>query len=167
MSIISEENRAVEAMATRAQKVGYAFVVCDLFHVGHLKFLRAAKEYCDYLIVGVLTDEAVRAYKRKPVIPLNERVEIVRALRCVNKVVIQNGRDPTETMKKLVEEGRTLSFLFHGDDWAVIPGTEYIESMGGQLIKLTYYQPTTTTKIIAKIRSLKLWSSLGKYSGGF
>ncbi|GAJ02049.1 unnamed protein product, partial [marine sediment metagenome] len=61
-------------------------MVCDLFHVGHLKFLRAAKEHCDYLIVGVLTDEAVRAYKRQPVMPLNERVEIVRALRCVNKV---------------------------------------------------------------------------------
>ena len=135
-------------------KVGYAFVVADLFHVGHLQFLETAKKHCDYLIVGVLTDNAVESYKRRPVIPFSERMRIVGALKCVNAVVIQPHRDPTETMKSL-HEGVEISLLFHGDDWKTVPGAEYIESIGGKLVKLPYYKEQTTTKIIEKIRGIE------------
>lgn len=135
--------------------IGYAFVVGDLFHVGHLQFLETAKKRSDYLIVGVLDDKAVKSYKRSPIIPLPERMRIVGALKCVDRVVIQPSRDPTETMKKLGCNGVRISFLFHGDDWETVPGTEYIESIGGRLVKPPYYKEQTTTKIIEKIKRMK------------
>lgn len=135
--------------------IGYAFVVADLFHIGHLQFLESAKKYCDYLIVGVLTDVATESYKRTPIIPLSERIRIVGALRCVDTVVIQSSRDPTETMKALVRAGIDIKILLHGDDWKEIPGTEYIESIGGKLVKLPYYKHHTTTQIIEKIRNIE------------
>ena len=63
-------------------KMGYTTGVFDLFHIGHLNILKRAKEMCDYLIVGVSTDELVENYKNKtPIIPYEERIEIVSAIK--------------------------------------------------------------------------------------
>ena len=94
-------------------KVGYTTGVFDLFHIGHLNILRRAKEQCDYLIVGVSTDECVRTYKNKtPVIAFEQRMAIVEAIKYVDAVV------PQETMNKM-EAWEKLKFaaLFHGSDW--------------------------------------------------
>ena len=94
-------------------KVGYTTGVFDLFHIGHLNILRRAKELCDCLIVGVSTDECVRAYKHKtPVIPFEQRLEIVQAIRYVDQVVPQTSMDKMEAWKELKFE-----VLFHGSDW--------------------------------------------------
>lgn len=94
-------------------KVGYTTGVYDMFHIGHLNLLKRAKERCDYLIVGVSTDEVVKAYKNKtPVIPFAERMAIVEAIRYVDKVV------PQETMDKISAwENLHFDVIFHGDDW--------------------------------------------------
>jgi len=134
-------------------KIGYAFVVGDLFHIGILRFLRMAKELCDFLIVGVLTDEAAESYKRKPIIPFDERVNIIQSLRYVDMVVTQDSRDPTGTLKRLVEDGWSIDLLIHGDDWPEIPGSDYIKSIGGKVVRTPYYNPQSTTKILNKIRS--------------
>lgn len=94
-------------------KVGYTTGVFDLFHIGHLNILRRAKEQCDYLIVGVSTDELVRSYKNKtPIVPFAERMAIVEAIRYVDHVVPQTSMDKLEAWQ-------TLHFdaLFHGTDW--------------------------------------------------
>ena len=65
---------------------GYVPGVYDLFHIGHLNLIRNCKKYCDYLIVGVLTDELVEFYKgKKPFIPFAERAEIIEALKDVTR----------------------------------------------------------------------------------
>ena len=94
-------------------KVGYTTGVFDLFHIGHLNILRRAKERCEYLIVGVSTDEVVRNYKNKtPIIPFEERAAIVEAIKYVDEVVVQDNMDKVEAWERL-----KFDALFHGDDW--------------------------------------------------
>lgn len=93
--------------------IGYTTGVFDMFHVGHLAILRRAKEQCDYLIVGVSSDELVEEYKKKtPVICLEDRMEIVGAIRYVDQVVVQENMD-----KYMAWEKYHYNVLFHGDDW--------------------------------------------------
>ena len=94
-------------------KVGYTTGVYDMFHIGHLNVLQRAKEQCEYLIVGVSTDEVVRSYKNKtPIIPFEERMAIVSALKCVDQVVPQTSMNKMEAWEKY-----HFNALFHGSDW--------------------------------------------------
>ncbi|MBR3406436.1 MAG: adenylyltransferase/cytidyltransferase family protein [Bacteroidales bacterium] len=93
--------------------IGYTTGVFDLFHIGHLNILRRAKEKCDYLIVGVSTDECVESYKhKKPVIPYDQRAAIVAAIRYVDEVVPQTTMDKLAFLKQ-----RHFDVMFHGSDW--------------------------------------------------
>lgn len=95
--------------------VGYTTGVFDLFHIGHLNVLRRAKEQCDFLIVGVSTDELVLREKHKnPIIPFSDRVEIVRACRYVDEVVPQINKNKLEAYMKLE---RRFHKMFVGSDW--------------------------------------------------
>lgn len=88
-----------------------------MFHIGHLNILRRAKEKCDYLIVGVSTDECVESYKHKiPVIPYEQRAAIVEAIKYVDEVIPQTTMDKLEFLKH-----RHFDVMFHGDEWK---GTE-------------------------------------------
>lgn len=100
--------------------IGYTQGVYDMFHIGHLNLIKHAKEYCDYLIVGVNADKLVQSYKNKtPVINENERAEIVRNIKDVDECVIVHTLDKVETMKKY---GFTAIFI--GDDWKGNPRWE-------------------------------------------
>ncbi len=94
-------------------KIGYTTGVFDMFHIGHLNILKKAKEQCDYLIVGVSTDSLVNEYKHKlPIIPFEERAEIVRSIKYVDQVVPQTTMDKYVAWKEL-----HYNVIFHGDDW--------------------------------------------------
>ena len=100
-------------MGEKKITVGYTTGVFDMFHIGHLNILRRAKEQCDYLIVGVSTDEIVESYKHKtPVIKFEERYAIVEAIKYVDEVVPQDSMDKMEAYKRL-----KFNVLFHGSDW--------------------------------------------------
>lgn len=128
-------------------KIGYTTGVYDLFHIGHLNILRRAKEQCDYLIVGVSTDELVESYKHKrPVVPFAERKAIVEAIRYVDQVVAQT------TMDKLMA-WRELHFdaVFHGDDWKGSSMYNDIEKklaeVGCELVFLPHTQGVSSTSL--------------------
>ena len=99
--------------------IGYTTGVFDMFHIGHLNILRRAKEKCDYLIVGVSTDELVQSYKHKvPIIPFEQRCAIVKAIRYVDEVVPQMSMDKsTELYNRYEEEfpkyGACIEYLSH------------------------------------------------------
>ena len=100
-------------MGNKKYKVGYTTGVFDMFHIGHLNILKKAKEQCDYLIVGVSTDENVLSYKHKtPIIPFEERIAIVREIKCVDEAVPQTNMNKMEAWEKL-----HFDALFHGSDW--------------------------------------------------
>src|SRR3954453_1737598 len=100
-----------------AHRVGYAPGVYDLFHVGHLNILRHARSQCDYLVAGVVSDEMAELAKgRRPVVPLVERLEIVRAVRYVDEAYVETVPDKLETWRRV-----GFDVLFKGDDWR---GTE-------------------------------------------
>ena len=94
-------------------KVGYTTGVFDMFHVGHLNILKRAKEQCEYLIVGVSTNEVVQAYKHKtPIIPFEQRMAIVEAIKYVDKVVPQTTMDKMKAWENI-----KFNVMFHGNDW--------------------------------------------------
>ncbi len=97
-------------------KVGYTTGVYDMFHVGHLNLLKRAKEMCDYLIVGVTTDELTSYKNKKAVIPFEDRMQIVQAIRYVDEAVPQVNMDKMAAWEKY-----HFDAMFVGDDWK---GTE-------------------------------------------
>ena len=132
-------------------KIGYTTGVFDLFHIGHLNILRRSKEQCDYIIVGVSTDELVKSYKNKiPVVPFEERIKIVESIKYVDKVVIQDSMDKFKAWEKLRFEA-----IFHGDDWKGSTMYEVIEEqfkrVGVDMVYFPYTQGTSSTILREKV----------------
>ena len=138
-------------MLQKKYKIGYTTGVFDLFHIGHLNILRRAKEQCDILIVGVSTDELVRNYKHKtPVIPFEERLAIVEAIKYVDKVVPQISLDKLDAWNKL-----HFDALFHGTDWKGTTLYNNIEAAlrahGVEFVYIPYTQGVSSTLIAGKL----------------
>lgn len=119
--------------------IGYTTGVYDMFHIGHLNILRKAKECCDYLIVGVSTDELVQKEKNKtPIIPYEERRQIVEAIRYVDKVVPQVDKNKYAAWQKY-----HFDKMFVGSDWK---GTkqwqEYEEQFSEVGVEIVYFDHT-------------------------
>lgn len=128
-------------------KIGYATGVFDLFHIGHLNLLRKAKFECDYLIVGVTTDElAFKLKKRHPVIPFQERAEIVNNIKFVDKVVPETSTDKIEAWKEL-----KFNVTFKGDDWKGTEKWNNLENefskLGVEVVYFEYTKHTSSTKL--------------------
>ena len=135
----------------RKYKLGYTTGVFDMFHIGHLSILRQAKQYCDYLIVGVSTDELVQEYKHKtPIIPFANRCEIVKAIRYVDEVVPQINRDKIAAFNKY-----KFDVMFVGDDWqgnALFNEVEtYLKSHNSDVIYFQYTPYISSTMLREKI----------------
>ncbi len=128
---------------------GYIAGVFDLFHMGHLNMFRRAKELCDYLIVGVVTDEGViRDKKTLPYIPFAERVEIVRACRYVDEVVeIPPERSNTDEAYRRYQ----FDVQFSGSDYENDAGwqakKEFLQKNGSDMVFFPYTQSTSSTKL--------------------
>jgi glycerol-3-phosphate cytidylyltransferase len=132
-------------------EVGYTTGVFDLFHVGHLNILKRAKERCDYLIVGVSTDELVMKYKNKqPVIPFHERIEIVEGIKFVDMVVPQTNRDKFSAWEML-----KFDVMFVGDDWKGSNLFNEVEKrfneVGVEIIYFPYTPGVSSTLVKLKI----------------
>lgn len=134
-------------------KKGYTVGTYDLFHVGHLNLFLRAKEYCEYLIVAVHSDEWVyHCKKRNAVIPFEERSAIIKELRCVDEVVKNSGLSKLEAWEKY-----NFDVAFIGDDWK---GTEVwnkiekeLNEVGVDVVYIPYTAGISTTELRKKIAS--------------
>lgn len=138
-------------MSNKKYKIGYTTGVFDMFHIGHLNILRRAKEQCEYLIVGVSTDEVVETYKHKrPVIPFEERMAIVEAIKYVDKAVPQVSMDKMQAYNEL-----GFDALFHGSDWKGSAMYEKIvsdfEKVGVDVVFLPHTDGVSSTIIREKV----------------
>lgn len=136
-------------------KIGYTTGVYDMFHIGHLNILRRAKEQCDYLIVGVSTDENVQTYKHKtPVICYEQRKAIVEAIKYVDEVVSQENMDKFAAWEKY-----HFDAIFHGDDWKGSSMYDEIESklanVGCDVVFLPHTDGVSTSQILEIIHESK------------
>lgn len=142
-------------MDMKKYRIGYTTGVFDLFHVGHLNLLKNAKDMCDFLIVGVSTDDVVESYKhKKPIIPYEERVRIVEAIRYVDKVVPQTNMDKISAWNEL-----HFDVMFHGDDWKGSSLFEkYVEDfrkVGVEVEFLPHTQGTSSTMLASVLQSIR------------
>lgn len=134
-------------------KTGYIAGVFDLFHIGHLNLLKKAKSKCEFLVVGVLSDELVQHFKNKmPFIPLSERMEIIEAIKYVDKVVevTFNNIDKMDAWKLY-----KFDCLFSGDDWKAAPHWQADKAklieVGSNIEFFEYTKSTSSTQIRALI----------------
>lgn len=139
-------------MGSSDRRVGYAPGVFDLFHIGHLNLLRNGRAFCDYLIAGVVTDELAQRNKAiVPIVPLVERLEIVRSIRFVDEAVIEDVPSKLEQWERL-----RFDVIVKGNDWM---GTERgarleadFATVGVDVAYLPYTPETSSTMLRRVLR---------------
>ena len=132
-------------------KIIYADMVADLFHRGHLEFLRKIKTMypCSYLIIGIHSDESVESYKRKPIFSMDDRAAIVEACKFVDEVI----KDAPLTVTKVFVEKHHIDIIVHGDDTNYIFSEFYKDPIEMGIMKLIpYYDGISTSDIIKEIK---------------
>jgi rfaE bifunctional protein nucleotidyltransferase chain/domain len=124
----------------------------DLLHPGHIKLLEAARALGDALVVGLNSDDSVLTLKGpgRPVIPQQERAEILASLECVDAVTVFDELTPQKTVAALLPD-----VLVKGGDWPgdQIVGREEVEASGGKVVLIDVVQGYSTTEILQKIRA--------------
>lgn len=145
--------RLVDAIRKQGKIIGFTNGCFDILHVGHVRYLCAAKSMVDVLIVGVNSDESVRALKgpQRPVIPDIFRAEVLSALRCVDYVTIFSER----TAERIVEAIRPDIYFKGGDytpDVNSLPESAIVREYGGKVVILPYQEGFSTTRILGAIR---------------
>jgi len=140
-TLTQEEKDKIQSLLDQGKKVGYATGVWDLFHIGHLNILKQAKSRCDFLIVGVSTDENCYSYKKKnPVVPFDERKEIIESVKHVDLVVPQFSMDKVKAWEEL-----RFNLLFHGNDLKY-EFEDDLNSKGAEVVYLNYTKGVSSSK---------------------
>jgi glycerol-3-phosphate cytidylyltransferase len=140
-------------------RIGYAPGAFDLFHIGHLNLLRRAKEQCDFLIASVVADEVLIQHKKvAPVIPLSERLEIVRNVRFVDMAHAAMTNDKTEIWKEL-----RFNVLFKGNDWQGTEKGNRLErdfaALGVDVVYFPYTQTTLSSALRRTLRNIDIMAN--------
>jgi len=133
------------------KKIGFTSGAFDMFHIGHLNLIERAKAHCDNLIVGVNSDELIKQYKNKTaIVPFNERLAIVSAIRFVDKVIRVDTLD-----KEALFKDNPFDMIFIGDDWKGHPRWVETEKVmlfyNVKTIFLPYTHQTSSTLIREKL----------------
>jgi rfaE bifunctional protein nucleotidyltransferase chain/domain len=139
-------------MASQGATVVFTAGVWDILHVGHLNLLRRARALGDRLIVGVLTDEAAERYKPRPVMPFDQRIELISELRTVDEVAQVDDTNATTLLQQLKPH-----ILVHGSDilkkadWEI--GQTWMRESGRQFVVLPYTEGVSSTGLKTAVRA--------------
>jgi cytidyltransferase-like protein len=143
----------VEARRLSAHKRIYVDMVADLFHAGHIEFLKQARAFGDYLIVGLDSDEDCVTYKRRPILNIEERAKAVEACRYVDEVI---KNVPLVTTDEFIDKYH-IDVVVHGNDFDVTKINKYYAApiRRGIFVTIPYTKGISTTDIIRRIRDRK------------
>ena len=139
-------------MSAESDKVVFTAGVWDILHVGHVNLLRRARALGDRLIVGVLTDEAAERYKPRPVMPFDQRIELISELRMVDDAVQVDDTNATTLLQQLKPH-----ILVHGSDilkkadWEI--GQTWMREHGRQFVVLPYTEGVSSTRLKTTVRA--------------
>jgi len=137
-------------------RIGYAAGAFDLFHIGHLNLLKHARSACDFLIAGVVSDEMLESAKgRPPVVPLVERLEIVRHISFVDRAHAETLPDKLDTWEAL-----RFDVFFKGDDWRGTDQARRLEQRFAEVgVEVVYFPYTLNTSSTVLRRALEALAS--------
>lgn len=146
----------VEALSARRlqrQRIVFTNGCFDLLHIGHTRYLQAARELGDVLVVGVNTDASVRRLNKgagRPIVPESQRAEVLAALACIDYVVLFDESDPGRLIAELQPD-----VLVKGGDWTPdrIVGREVVEARGGAIQTIPLVPGLSTTTLMEKIQA--------------
>jgi len=142
----------IQKLRAEGKVIAFTNGCFDLLHVGHIHLLREAKKSSDVLIVGLNSDTSVRALKGegRPLVPEDQRAEILAAIRDVDYIVIFNELDPLKIINEINPD-----ILVKGEDWAegTIIGQKEVEARGGKVIRVPLKPGISTTHLVKKIKT--------------
>ncbi len=136
------------------QVIGYTAGAFDMFHIGHLNVLKNARAQCDHLVVGVNSDKLIKTYKNKHVIiPIKERLEIVKAIEFVDQVLTVDSLDKIAIWNKI-----HFNKIFIGSDWRGserwIETEKKLSRLEAKVVYLPYTTGTTSTLLREKLLNI-------------
>jgi len=143
----------LQAARAQGERIVFTNGCFDLMHVGHTRYLQAAKDLGNVLVVAVNSDASVKSLNKapdRPIVSESQRAEVVAALGCVDYVIVFNEPDPQSLIVALQPD-----VLVKGGDWAVdrIVGREIVEARGGVVRTIPLVPGVSTTSLIQRIRS--------------
>ena len=147
-----EAKKKIEELKINGKKVVFTNGCFDILHVGHMRYLEEAKEFGDYLIVGVNSDESVKRLKG-PTRPINnqeDRAELLTGLKSVDYTVIFTEDTPVEIIEELKPSIHVKGGDYKKDD---LPETKVVESYGGTVEIVSLVEGKSTTNVVKKISS--------------
>jgi len=145
-----ELRELIEDLHSAGKKVVFTNGCFDLIHTGHVRYLKIARGYGDVLVVAINSDDSIQRIKgeKRPVMPQEERAEVLAALAMVDYVTMFEEDDPHRVIAELMPD-----VLVKGGDWDVddIIGRDVVEANGGKVYSIPYIEGSSTTTIIERV----------------
>jgi len=139
--------RLIHNLKKNGKRIVFTNGCFDILHVGHVRYLEQAKSLGDVLVVGINSDRSVRGLKgpRRPILPVEERGEILSGLGCTDYITVFDEPTPFELVSLLQPD-----VLVKGGDWTPeqVVGREVVEGSGGRVVILPFVEGSSTTNII-------------------
>jgi len=131
------------------KKVVYTYACGDILHWGHIQYFKKAKTRGGYLIVGVLTKEAIMEKKPAPILSYKERAKVIKSLECVDSVVPQTTYSPLPNVKR-IRPDILVESSSHSKE-AIKEGKKVMNSIGGKVSVIPYYTYQSSSSIKQRI----------------